>query len=63
MTDYDKLKSILDEFGVGYKEEPDYDKQYIMCIEGESKIKGCGMFYTYFEFNSNDSFDHMGAGE
>lgn len=66
MTDYDKLKLLFDEFGVGYTEEPqdtESDRKEITCEDGSEKIKGYAMFYTVFVFNSDGSFNHMGAYE
>ena len=59
MTDKQKLKSLLKEFGVEFKESDDG----IVCSEGSKKVKGYISFYTVFEFDNIGHFENMGAYE
>ena len=63
MTDHDKLKSLLDEFGVGYEEKQYGEKKLIMCEEGNEKVSGYFGFVTTFVFKNDGEFINMGAWE
>jgi len=63
MTDYDKLKALLTEFGVGFTEIEEDGNKVIHCEEGDVKITGYGMFYTTFDFTPEGKFIKMGAWE
>ena len=64
MTDYEKLKALLTEFGVGFKEvEHGSGARSIECHCEDSKITGYSCFYTSFEFNNEGKFIEMGAWE
>jgi hypothetical protein len=63
MTEYEKLKKLLDEFGVGY-EELEYDnKKTIQTNQGQNKVTGYNGFYTEFIFTEEGKFIEMGAWE
>ena len=59
MTDREKLKALLTEFGVEIEEKGDD----IFCREGGRRIKGHSYFYTVFKFKEDGSFESMGAYE
>lgn len=59
MTDRDKLKNLLEEFGVGFTESGDS----ILCEEGDTKVVGYSGFGTEFSFDSEGKFLQMGAYE
>lgn len=63
MTDYEKLKKLLAEFGVGYFEMCYENKKIIQTDEGQEKVTGYIMFYTAFEFTDEGEFIQMGAWE
>lgn len=65
MTDLDKLKALLDGFGVQYSEEnaPSKKRTYIICMEGAEAIGGLKGFYTRFAFDDLGAFIIMGAWE
>ncbi|HEX20688.1 MAG TPA: hypothetical protein ENG78_07715 [Acidiferrobacteraceae bacterium] len=73
MTDRDKLKKLLTEFGVGFEERSNDNTPYdpyrnvgdslIICKEGENKIGGYFTFFTEFVFHEDGSFKQMGAWE
>ena len=71
-TDYEKLKELLESFGVGVEagETSRYSvgckpKEFLelACLEGASKVVGYSYFYTSFRFNKDGSFKNMGAWE
>lgn len=78
VTDLDKLKALLDEWGVPYLDRlPDDGSQGRGIIVGDlgyaggggaeiapsEKVTGYGGFYTAFEFSEDGSFLRMGAWE
>jgi predicted adenine nucleotide alpha hydrolase (AANH) superfamily ATPase len=71
MTDYERLKQLLTDFGVEFTEGKYEDEKnflnnysYINCSDGSAKVIGYGMFYTEFRFNSTTGeFIQMGAFE
>lgn len=58
-TDKEKLKKLLKDFGVGFKE----DSSDIYCEAGDAKINGYAGFSTWFEFDKEGRFVEMGAYE
>ncbi len=62
MTDYEKLKALLTEFGVGFVDEPSFDGR-VVCYEGDEKIEGFRGYYTEFHFSADGRFINMGAWE
>lgn len=71
MTDLDKLKSLLDEWGTPYIEDTEdgetavileADSQY-QDIPGKGKVVGYGSFVTHFTFDENGGFLHVGIWE
>ena len=63
MTDLEKLKTLLDSFGVGYSELTEGESRFVTCIEGSPKVGGYNQFYTTFAFRSDGSFNSMGCWE
>lgn len=74
MTDFEKLKDLLDGWGVPF--EQDYrlelgeDVGHVVVVEEgcdrhlkTKKVTGWGYFYTLFEFSENGEFLRMGAWE
>jgi hypothetical protein len=71
VTDRDKLKSLLDEWGVPYSEDVETglpviileaDSQY-QNVPGRNKIAGYASFVTHFTFDENGGFLHVGIWE
>ena len=60
-SDKDKLKALLTEFGVGWREKP----EGIKCggYQSYNKIGGYSSFYTLFEFDEDGKFIQIGAWE
>lgn len=64
MTDLEKLKALLTDFGVEFECDTDCKRQtFITCREGAKKVDGYGNFYTSFIFNEDGTFNYMGAWE
>lgn len=74
MTDCEKLKSLLEDFEIGYSEMKGSDcfgamnahrfnNTVIHIHEGYSNVEGWGGFYTNFEFTPEGSFVSMGIWE
>lgn len=63
MTDYEKLKQLLTEFGVEFEESEGVRSKIITTTEGSRKVDGYNSFYTAFEFNEDGVFLGMGAWE
>ncbi len=63
MTDLDKLKGLLSEFGVEYTSVEALGVISIACSQGSVKVSGYVEFYTAFEFTSEGEFILMGAWE
>ena len=62
MTDYEKLKALLTEFGVGFTEDAAAPLA-ISCMHGDDLIGGYPCFFTIFEFSEDGKFERMGAWE
>lgn len=70
LTDLEKLKQLLEQFGVGYTEEriekyrdDGKPRTFIKCECGDKKVEGYGGFVTLFEFDADGEFLVMGAYE
>lgn len=64
MSDLEKLKALLDDFGVGYKTKSTEDGgTCIECAEGHEKVSGYSGFFTNFYFDRDGKFVDMGAWE
>ena len=67
MTDLEKLKALLDEFGVGYSCQQgtrDFATGHsLSCDQGNAKVDGYYGFCTEFEFCADGRFVRMGAFE
>ena len=71
MTDIDKLKKLLTDFGVGFdvkhNDIPFHRNNEvttsIFCEQGNNKVDGYMGFFTYFQFDKDGKFAMMGAGE
>lgn len=73
MTDFEKVKTLFDELGIGYRagknERLTADhKKYEDCLtialeQGSEKVSGYAGFCTIFEFLLDGSFDVVGAWE
>jgi len=66
MTDYDKLKNLLTEFGIGFEEHLGGVKgetKYLLCTEGSAKIEGYTFFFASFDFDVDGKFEKMEVGE
>lgn len=70
MSDYDKLKALFTEFGIGFNEGK--DDEYLGCDDtdnkiviaaGDSKVDGYCMFFTEFVFEKDGSFSNVGLWE
>lgn len=61
MTDLEKLKALLTEFGVGFEE--DKENHLVRCDEGAEKVLGYAGFMTIFRFTAEGLFIDMGAWE
>ena len=59
MTDKDKLKSLLEEFGVGF----DDDGEDVICEQGMEKVVGYTSFFILFEFDKEGNFVQIGSWE
>ena len=62
-TDYDKFKSLMVLFGVGFSEETNKPNKIINFTTGKEKIDGYYFFYSDFEFDENGKFITIGIGE
>ena len=74
MTDYEKVKQLLDDLGVEYEAREDdtrYTKDrtgYEPCMkiiseEGMKKVSGYGGFIVVWNFNPDGSLNNLGAWE
>ncbi len=59
MNDKEKLKELLNGFGVEFKEIDNF----IRCREGYKKVDGYSGFFIDFNFDESGAFDDMGAWE
>lgn len=64
MTDFQKLKNMLDDFGVGYElHDIEPTGTIVRCAEGAKKVRGYSSFFTDFLFDRYGAFLRMGAWE
>lgn len=64
MSDLEKLKALLTEFGVGFECcVSSTGFPYISCCEGSAKVSGYHLFRTEFDFDKDGKFVEMGAWE
>jgi len=63
MTDLEKLKALLTEFGVGFGVICENQRRVVTCSESADKVEGYPNFYTSFVFDVRGKFMHMGAYE
>lgn len=67
MTDFEKVYEMLNSLGVSIQfEGDDVDGRQILIrpISGNnSKVHGYTGFYTYYSFNADGSFSHIGIYE
>jgi len=65
MDDLQKLKTLLDDFGIEYAEQgvDSTGGHCITCSEGDEGVKGYHCFYTIFDFDSGGNFIEMGVYE
>jgi hypothetical protein len=64
MTDIEKLRGLLSDFGVEFEERDEDFYRYVTCTEGGHKVDGYSMFYTEFQFDKDTGrFIGMGAWE
>ena len=64
MTDIEKMKALLTDFGVEFECATDSKQQtFITCYEGAKKVRGYGSFYTSFISNEDGTFNYIGAWE
>lgn len=59
ISDKEKLKRLLTEFGVEFTEKGNS----IICDEGSEKVAGYSGFVTEFTFDADGKFVEMGAYE
>lgn len=59
LSDLEKLKRLLTEFGVEFTE----NGTALICEEGSKKVTGYSGFVTEFTFDSGGKFVEMGAYE
>jgi hypothetical protein len=60
-NDLDKLKELMDSFGIGYMVSP--TKKYLVCKQGCEKITGHSNLFTNFEFDNDGNFIGIGIWE
>ena len=64
MTDYDKVKALFTELGIGFTEHDEKDNVKVICCEaGSDKVIGYSGFFTDFEFDEDGKFIQMGVWE
>jgi len=63
MTDFEKLKALLTEFGVGFEVKEGKLGTEVRCECGAHKVEGYSSFFTEFNFNKDGKFICMGAWE
>jgi hypothetical protein len=61
MTDYEKVKSLLTELGIGFDE--DIQRNTITLSEGNNKVEGHPGFYVDFNFYTDGQFIKVGIWE
>jgi hypothetical protein len=63
MTDYEKLKALLTEFGVEFAEHKSIGEtlNWISCTNGDEMVCGFGEGYTDFNFDKDGKFIGMGV--
>ena len=64
MKDIDKLKKLLDEFGVEHSEsEAKNGDRCITVMEGDEKVTGYSYFFTEFNFDDSGKFENIALWE
>ena len=63
MSDLEKLKALLTEFGVPFTEDENEITVTRDRRNESEKVGGYSHFFTAFVFNEDSSFNHMGAWE
>jgi len=66
VTDLEKLKALLTEFGVGFETRRSVQTCggiVVECREGATKVAGNPYFFTAFDFDAQGKFIEMGAYE
>ncbi len=64
MTDLDKMKTLLTDFGVEFKEHQRGGAGSTLTLEvGMQRVRGYAGFVTEFNFNLNGTFNHVAVGE
>lgn len=65
VTDYERVKAMLTEFGVEFTEHKSVkgDLTFLQCKSGSEKVGGYSGFYTDFDFDKDGKFLGMGAWE
>lgn len=61
MKDYEKLITLLKEFGI--EAELDEDNNIFLVAGSQEKIKGYSMFHVIFNFDEDGKFKNMGIWE
>jgi hypothetical protein len=64
MNDYERLKQLLTDFGVGFTETIATNGTLLVyCAEGRAKVGGYPLSSTVFAFDAKGTFIDMGAWE
>jgi len=63
MTDKEKFKRLLQEFGIGFTESLITEGFIIVCRVDNDKVVGYGGFFTEFRFDSRGKFIEIGIFE
>lgn len=63
MKDTEKLKALLNEFGVEYSVELMDDGVGIVCRSGNAKVDGYCSFFVEFQFKKDGDFSKIGIWE
>jgi hypothetical protein len=63
MKDIEKLKALLNEFGVEYSTEAVDDGVGIVCRSGADKVDGYCSFFVEFQFEEDGRFKKIGIWE
>lgn len=65
MTDLEKLKALLTEWGVNFSQHSDSSGIEVMVAQetGGPKVGGYNCFFTTFDFDNDGTFKTMGAWE
>lgn len=63
MTDLERLRELLESFGVEFTENDTLCEKEIVCEQGRAKVQGYIGFCTIFQFYPDGKFRDMGAYE